>query len=445
MKSTDMDPARRRFLTQFVCGSGLLGLRALATGLPMQLLANPRPACALAVTATFKNPQYLILNTSQAGDPLNCNAPGTYLDAKIAHPADPRLQKTALMIGGASYDAAAPWATLGSFERTTFIHHSTQTEQHLAEPEVLGLMGTVVDKDMAVSAFARILAPVLGTIQLQPVSIGTTDSSEAISYQGRPQPLLNPTALSVLLGAPDGMLGQLQKLRDRDLNRLNALFKAQGNREQRRFLDDYATSQTQVRQLSSDLLTRLGAITNNGPDGQIQAALVLVQLKVAPVITVHIPFGGDNHFDGDLTQEADQTVSGMNTIAGLLKGLSEQKLSDHVTFASLNVFGRTLLKHGSGRSHNRNHHLTLIIGKNVKGSVIGGVTPMGDDYAALPISSTTGAGAASGDIAAADALPSVGRTLGAALGLPVSELDKTVVVPSSGEPAGKVIQAALSV
>ena len=41
-----MDDARRRFLTQFVCGAGLLGLRSLATGLPMSLLAHPHRARA---------------------------------------------------------------------------------------------------------------------------------------------------------------------------------------------------------------------------------------------------------------------------------------------------------------------------------------------------------------------------------------------------------------
>ncbi|MET0388765.1 MAG: hypothetical protein ABW321_22525 [Polyangiales bacterium] len=435
-----MDEARRRFLTQLVCGTGLIGLRALATGLPPALLAAPLRAHA---QAKLVDPQFLILNTSQAGDPLNTNAPGTYLDPRIAHPADPRMQPTRLMIGGVEYQAAGPWAMLNALERTAFIHHSTETEQHLAEPDVLALQGAVVDKDMAVSAFAAQLAPALGTIQPQPVSIGTSDSSEAIFFRGRPQPLLNPTALSTVLGSPEGMLGKLQRLRDTDLNRLNALYKAHGTREQRRFLDDYATSQTQIRKLSGDLLQRLGTIVDNGPDSQIKAAIVLVLLKVSPVVTVHIPFGGDNHFDGDLSAESDQTVSGMQTLAGLISGLASTELTDKVTFASLNVFGRTLLMQGAGRSHNRNHHLTLLIGKHVQGRVIGGVAPLGDDYTALPIDSESGAGEAGGDIPLSQSLASVGKTLGAALGLPSESLDAIVKYPTSNRAAGKVIRAAL--
>lgn len=445
-----MNETRRRFLMQTVFGGGLIGLRALATGLPLSMLASPRAALAQSGTE-LRNPQFLILNTSQAGDPLNCNAPGTYLDPKIVHPADERLKKTSIMVGGASYDAALPWASLQNlskapnlFARTSFIHHSTGTEQHLHQPDVHGLMGQVVNKDMAISAFAAELAPALGTIQAQPVVIGTNDSSEAISFQGRPQPLLNPMSLSTVLGSARGALGSLQQLRDRDLDRLNALFKRDGTAAQRQFLDSYALSQSQVRKLSQELLNELATIRDNGPDAQMQAAIVLVKLKVAPVITVHIPFGGDNHFDAGLTAEADQTVSGMATLVKLMNGLGDATLLDKVTVGSFNVFGRTLLMQDAGRSHNRNHHLTLLIGKNVKGSVIGGVVPVGNDYGAQAIQSSTGRGDASGDIAPTDSLASVGKTLGVALGLPRERVEKIVQFANTGASAGKVITAAIA-
>jgi hypothetical protein len=35
--------------------------------------------------------------------------------------------------------------------------------------------------------------------------------------------------------------------------------------------------------------------------------------------------------------------------------------------------------HGAGRSHNRNHHITLLIGKYVMSSAVGGVAPVGED------------------------------------------------------------------
>lgn len=431
---------RRSFLLRTLYGTGMLGLRSLASGVPVSMLLDPARAEAQALD----NPQFLILNTSQAGDPLNCNAPGTYLDSKILHPSDPKMAKQSFMIGGNAWDAAAPWSALsGVFDRMALIHHSTETEQHLHEPEVLGLMGSVADKDMAVSAYAAKLAPALGTIQSQPVTLGTVDSSEAISVRGRPQPMLNPTSLATVLGGAQGPLANLVAARDKDLDRLNAFFKARGNVEQRRLLDAYATSQSQVRKLSTDLLDQLATLKDNGPDSQVAAAIVLIRMKVAPVVTVHIPFGGDNHFDDSLGKETDETVSGMATLGKLFSSLASAQLSDKVTFASLNVFGRTLTRKDYGRSHNRNHHLTMLVGTRVKGAVIGGVTPKNDDYGALAIDSASGRGVDSGDISPANSLASVGKTLGAALGLSSDVVDSTVVNPSSGTTVGKLIKAAL--
>ncbi len=447
-----MTQSRRNLLSHALVGSGMLALRSLVSGIPLAILADPSKALADGsggagpTDADFKRPQFLILNTSGAGDPFNCNAPGTYLDPKIAHPTDSRMAKVGIDVAGKKYDAAAPWATLGNlakapklFDRTALIHHNTGTEQHLEEPNVLGLLNTVANNDMAVSAFAAALHPVLHTIQPEPVSMGT-----GIYYRGRAQPVLNPMSLGKVLSSPTGWAGDLQIMRDQDLKRLNAFFKAKGNAAQKTFLDRYANSQSQVRQILSSLLSRLATIKDNSANAQMQAAIILIQMKITPVVAVNIPFGGDNHFDGGLGAESDETVSGMAAIASLMNGLADAGLSDTVTFASLNVFGRTLLQQGAGRSHNRNHHLTMIVGRNVKGGVIGGVTPMNGDYGALNINSKTGAGEASGDIALTDSLSSVGKTLGVALGIPQSVVDATVVHPSRGAPAGTLIQAAIA-
>jgi hypothetical protein len=114
-----------------------------------------------------------------------------------------------------------------------------------------------------------------------------------------------------------------------------------------------------------------------------------------------------------------------------------------VPFASLNVFGRTLQMKGGGRSHNRNHHVTLLSGKRVRGSVVGGVVPMGEDFGAANFDSMTGVVSSSGDVGDSDSLASVGKTLGIALGVPADKVDAIVADPSSGQTQGKVIRAAL--
>jgi hypothetical protein len=92
---------------------------------------------------------------------------------------------------------------------------------------------------------ARELAPVLGTVRTQPISV-SGNATEAIYYQGAPQALLTPTTLSSVLSSPANGLGtvDLVKLRDQGLDALNALARSQGGSAQRSFIDQYATSTT---------------------------------------------------------------------------------------------------------------------------------------------------------------------------------------------------------
>ena len=108
---------RRQALLSTLFGTGYVGLRALATGLPAAFLlsprralaANPTPTCGAATKA-----QYFIFNTLGSGDPINANVPGLYDDAKIVHSADAAMAPTPLKVRGQTYTAAAPWATQGS-------------------------------------------------------------------------------------------------------------------------------------------------------------------------------------------------------------------------------------------------------------------------------------------------------------------------------------------
>jgi hypothetical protein len=105
---------------------------------------------------------------------------------------------------------------------------------------------------------------------------------------------------------------------------------------------------------------------------------------------------------------------------------------------SLNVFGRTLgPANTDGRQHNQNHQVSITIGKPFRGGVIGGVAPVGNDYGATRIDSETGQGAAGGDVAVTDTLPSFGRTMMAAVGV-----DSTTI--AAGITRGTIVRAALA-
>ena len=68
---------RRHLLQGTLAGAGLIGLRAMATGLPISFLLEPKSVRAQDACGDA-SPQYLILSISSQGDALNCNVPGTY-------------------------------------------------------------------------------------------------------------------------------------------------------------------------------------------------------------------------------------------------------------------------------------------------------------------------------------------------------------------------------
>jgi hypothetical protein len=208
------------------------------------------------------------------------------------------------------------------------------------------------------------------------------------------------------------------------------MFKADGTPEQKAFLDAMASSQQQVRELSQSLSTTLASITTNDVHGQALAAAALIAAKVAPVITLHIPFGGDNHTDPGLGDETfdhtdhDGSGRGVPGIQAVMDAVASLGLTDNVTFATMNVFGRDLSGTSKvtalgGRDHFGNHGVMVLIGKNVNPGVTGGTGVLtGSVYAATGINATTGASMLTGgDVALADTKVSAAKTLGAALGI----------------------------
>ncbi len=167
---------RRQALMSTLFGAGYVGLRALATGLPASILLNRRRALAggpPAGCAAGAKAQYILLNTSGQGDPINASVPGTYEDPKITHSQDPTMAPASLTIQGQTYTAAAPWAALPQniLDRLCFWHLMTNTPVHPKQPDVLKLMGATQAGEMLPSILARHLAPRLGTIQSEPISL----------------------------------------------------------------------------------------------------------------------------------------------------------------------------------------------------------------------------------------------------------------------------------
>ncbi len=439
-----MEPSRRKLLLSGLFGAGWVGLRALATGLPVSLLTGAvgeREARADTPPACGAKPQYLLLLTSGSGDPLNANVPGCYADAGIYHSALPTMAPTQMTVGGQQVTAALPWTTLPAsiLARTSFFHHATYTNSHGDAAKVNRLMGAVQRQEMLASLIAKNLAPCLKTIQAQPVVL----NNNLITYNGSVLPILSPPNLQAALAAPTGPLAQLQQIRDAHVDQLNALFKQTGNIAQKQILDSYALSQTQARSLSQQLLSDLSSIKGTTRADTNIATAVLFKMNVSPVAVATYSFGGDNHTDNALTNESNELVNSTTALADLMTRLTSYGLQDSVTIAMQNVFGRTLSiqSHSAnpdGRNHNANHHCSVLIGAGIKSSLIGGVALQtgGRDYRATGFDSATGKSNDGGDVPYENTLGSVGKTLGLACGVAQTELDKQITL-------GKVIPAAL--
>jgi len=133
-------------------------------------------------------------------------------------------------------------------------------------------------------------------------------------------------------------------------------------------------------------------------------------------------------------------------IQQLMDALAGLGLQDKVTFATMNVFGRNLngiakTDGRTGRDHYGNHSVMVMIGKNVKPGVYGGVVAATNGtYSAGDIDSATGAQVTGGDITAAKSQAAAVRTLGAALGIP----DSVAAGDYTAGAGGKVVTAALT-
>ncbi len=436
-----MSISRRDLLTRSLLGAGAVSLRALATGVPAWLLTDPLNIARAQAVAPKRS---FILATSRAGDPFNANVPGMYGNglANIVHPDDPAMAPTTLRLGDVNTTAAKPWADLPQniLNRTVFIHHSTYTNSHPNHPKVLRLMGSTNRNEMIVSALAKRVAADLGSTQTEPVGLGST----VLSFEGRALSRVPPTALRQVLGNPNGPLGDLQSLRDADVDRLFGLYKQHGTPQHMSLLDRFAQTRNEARSISESLLSRLDAIDNNNTGGQIQAAAILAAMNLSPVMTLQIPFGGDNHRDNDLSRETSQTISGVNQFRNLVQAIdslrSEGVLKQEVIVGSLNVFGRTLSidrKGRNGRDHNNRHHVTMLIGDSIKPGIVGGVEKVGRDWGATGFNSNTGASTNSGDVPYNQTFEAVAKTIGAAMGVGETELDEDIN-------GGRIIRAALA-
>jgi Protein of unknown function (DUF1501) len=431
---------RRDVLRTLMQGSGAWALRAAVTGLPVAFLMDPlREARAEdRPTADPAKAQFLVLALSDGGEPINCNGPGSFaFPRNMHHSIDPAMQPTPLRLGAKTETAAQCWSTLPQWalNRAMFLQHSTFAGQHGMIGNVLRMMGRTKRGDSTPSIYANYLAPTLKTVQLAPISV---DPSSVILANGIQILGSAPMAWKALIGQYEALPEAMQKVRDQTTDRIYATLKKHGTRAQIRYLDTLAKTGVDARSLGSKVGTLLNGISDDGAESQLKAAVAICKMNLAPVVCVHLNFGGDNHADPTLENETKAHKTSIAALSSFFSDLKANGLEDQVTFASLSVFGRNFgVADLHGRDHWGPHTSSVVIGRNVRAGLYGGAVARGGDYYATGIDSATGAGVADGgDIRFEDTLAALGKKLGAALGLSTAVLDEEI----SG---GKVVVGAL--
>ena len=458
-KHSQIKQSRRRFLLNSSLALGSLPLQSLVTGLPVHFLSSlGQQAQALDVNAKI-----LIISHLQGADPINTNVPGTYPAiagdtsdplSLIEHPKVSELGEQAVgfenpvqfSLGETNALAASPWASLPETLRARmgFWHHGTFTNAHPDFPSVRRFNGAVkgqggIGTDEFDALITQQNANALSTTLNEPLSVGGT----AIENEGSNVPVIKPNDIKGVFSGAINNIEQMIQLRDAYVDRTYSAIKAQGTPAQQTFMDRYTQSQTQAKNIGDQLSALLTDINGNDAINQAKAAVALAQINLSPVITMGIPFGGDNHADSNLQDEFNETTSAIEAITTLWEGLVTAGIQDKVVFASLNTFGRTLRRNNSGgRDHNGNHHCLVTFGSNIKGGVVGGLEPYYKrdeivDFKATSIASTTGESDNNGDITLEQSLVSVGKTLAKATGISDSVIETRL-------DGGKIIEGALT-
>lgn len=437
-------------------GGGLI-FRSLASGIPLGVLLDPLSASA--EEPSLEAP-VLILSSSAAGDPFSCNVPGTYGVEGALHPAG--LKTSNISLAGQSFEAAAVWGTgqdgffsQAQLDRTLFFHHASGTPIHGDMDRVQRMLDTTDNNDMLISLLANKLSQKhpTGYIQADPISLGATRGGELLTAGGRNISNASPQAVKQALLGVDATFNEtaVRQARDETLKAIEALYKARGSAGQLRLLDAWAESRTRVRNLPDDLKGDLAGVSGDSQQDQIATAAVLAAARIAPVITIHLDFGGDNHADNELAEEiarhegTPDAPGGPQLLGNLMTNLENKIVgtktaAEHTFVGVLNVFGRTFVDktiadptRNQGRDHNRNHNVLLLQGPSIIGGVVGGLEKRGENYSAMSIDAGNGKGIANGggDIPLEASLASAGKTLAYAMGLDEEAVDGLTQVENS--------------
>jgi hypothetical protein len=460
---------RRRFLINSLGGTVSLSLASMVTGLPASFLLNRSVYAAEGVS---KKPRFTIFCGSDGGESYNCSGPGSF--PMPNQPNSPlhkihrvargtRISPIKMDIDGVLYDAKslstaaqinpgdprsmgaqAFLALPESFRKhlVTYWHH-THTGSHGDFSEVLEAFGEFKGATgrngvaQLPEILAYELAEPLGSVMSKPISL-----AKAGTYKANSAALLSnsPGKIKSIFNI-DGDSNDFSLMRDTLLDNVYKDVVANGNSEQRKFMDDYAISRNAAVSAGDSLKALLARIVGN-PDGDplitltndFMAALVLVKAKMSPVVTMELYFSRDNHSDELMQQELTLSLTAIKGLKYFWDVANLESLADEINLVFFSIFGRTTSLNFEGRNHAPYFTAGFIHNTDLRGMVVGGA---GDGLSSASINPLTGQVDENGIIRRDNSLSSFGKTILAAAGVSSFRQDERV-------PHGHVVRSIFS-
>ena len=396
---------RRSFLRGSTGSLMGLSVRSLLTGLPPAFLLSGR------VWAADPSRQFAIIAQSGAGEAVNGCGPGSFDAPEFIHPsardsdystviagttytADTLSQTTVFQDGPSPVRIARCFEGLGSMQdHMAFFHYRTELGIHPQFPIAQKAGGAIKGplgrgEEQLASALAQENATGLGTLLQKPIVL-----SGSATFNGAPLNTYTPTVIKELVASsvsgevPGEMFGTA---RNYLLDEIYRDVKSQGTPNQKRFLDEYAISQSQADEVASKLLNEVVDISDDSYTSQMRMAAIIIKLRLAPAVVVGYRFSGDNHVSDGLTIEAEDTLNMIATYRDFYDFATDMGVWDQCLYATVSVFGRSMDERGNGRGHNGNLSTGLLFGQHLTRKVVGGIDPRAPRGVCLPFNASTG-------------------------------------------------------
>ena len=466
--------SRRRFLSGSMSAAAGLGLRTLATGLPVGFLMTG----AMPAYGNDSENKKLILAMSDDGESINSYSPGTYASdtndvrSQFHRPnssqlglnsfgevngnnvfADDFANSAEFMMGDTKVEAAKFLSYLPQdlLDRSQFFHLNTAANGHAEGINVHGVNSGLTGingrgKEEIQSALMQEMLlknSGLTSILTTPMVLNGGGGQLGTLYnEGVAITRYSPLDVKNLFLGEDteSDIDKINRVYEHTIDSIYNEVKQNGTPAQLRYLDAHASSRSQAVALGDELGELLTNVTSDSRSDQIDAAVAMLKANLATVVVIRYSYSSDNHSDPSLRGEVDLTIEHLNTLTNLWNLLKDQELENQINYANYDIFGRTFLRNSQGgRDHHRSSCVNMMIGSNIKPGVIGGLEALTNDNliaSATGINSNTGL-SENPDITNNETLLAYARTLMSSVGISEERLDVRL-------PAGKTVFGAMT-